>query len=184
MNDTGNSNHHLYLSLFISLFICMCLLETQQKGMIFPSAKAEDVISPSFQLIPYHSLLSAMFQPVSRQGRQFSSEEQFNSLYSSRRYNRRPPSRHQQRGYRKFYNRRKKPTHKRYSLPYRKFQKYYGRHPSGYRKPQNSFVPGDTNNQDNSEIYVDEPGPLSFRLGPFVFKQHKYPNPIAIPVYN
>ena len=34
------------------------------------------------------------------------------------------------------------------------------------------------------DFYItDEPGPLSFRLGPFNFHQYKYPNPIAIPLY-
>ena len=40
----------------------------------------------------------------------------------------------------------------------------------------------DTKTSDISYI-TDEPGPLSFRLGPFNFHQYKYPNPVAIPLH-
>jgi len=118
----------------------MCFIKTQHTEIIFPVATAQDAVTPSFQLIPYHSLLSAMFQPVSKQTRQERSLAHFNSLYSSRRY-RRPPPRHRG-GYRNFFNWRKRPERKRYPPRYRKYPKHYGRHTSSYRKPANSFVPG------------------------------------------
>lgn len=131
---------------FITCVTFLWLFESNSHYLMPVGVSAEDVTASPVRLIPYHSLLSSMFQPVSRRQGVFSSA--LNNIFPSRRYRRpvsryrRPPPRFQN-GLRRYKYQRNNPYRNRYpTRSFNKYKKNYGknRHPS--RKPQNSFVPG------------------------------------------
>ena len=127
--------------------ICMLAFQTNSKS---PNAVlAEDVTAAPVRLIPYHSLLSSMFQPVSKRRGQDLISTTINNIFPSRRYRRpvlrypRPPSRYHNNGPRRFKQERNWPERKRHpTTKFNKYTKNYGRNRHPFNKPQNSFVPG------------------------------------------
>ena len=135
-----------HYSVLITCVTFLWLFESNPHFLMPVAVSAEDVTASHVRLIPYHSLLSSMFQPVSRRQGVFSSA--LNNIFPSRRHRRpvsryrRPPSRFQN-GLRRFKYQRPNPYRNRYpTRSFNKYKKNYGknRHPS--RKPQNSFLPG------------------------------------------
>ena len=133
-------------SVFMMCVTFLWLFEANYQYFMSVAASAEDVTASPVRLIPYHSLLSSMFQPVSRRQGVFSSA--LNNIFPSRRHRKpiskyaRPPPRFEK-GLRRFRHQRPSPYRKRYpTRSFNKYKRHYGknRHPS--RKPQNSFVPG------------------------------------------
>ena len=134
------------ICLFLTYAICIWIFESNTKYFMPSVVSTEDVTTSSVRLIPYHSLLSSMFQPVSRRQGVFSSA--LNNILPSRRHRRpvsryrRPPSRFQNR-LRKFKYQRPNPYRNRYpTRSFNKYKKSYGRNRHPSRKPQNSFLPG------------------------------------------
>ena len=138
--------HKIYL--FLAYVICVWLFESNSKYVMPGVSSAEDVTTSSIRLIPYHSLLSSMFQPVSRRKGKGLFSDTLNNIFPSRRnrrpsvrYPRPPPKFHN--GIRRFKYQRPRPERNRY--PLRKtntYSKNFNKSRYPPRKPHNSFVPG------------------------------------------
>ena len=137
MRDSRNIKHHSRLLLNLIVYsIFIWTLDILSTDMVFIPTTAEDVTSPPFRLVPYHSILSAMFHPLPRRGRQDNIRSWFNNDHPARRHQR-PPSRYQDR-FRRLHNHRKIPGRRRYPSQY---TKYSGRPHFPIRKPPNAFSP-------------------------------------------
>ena len=142
MKKSNNLSRNLSILFLCGIFVWK--QETTNTNMIFSETKAEDVTSSPVRLMPYHSLLSAMFQPpVPKRGRQERSHSFFNQLPSRRH---RIPSYKYRGGLKQFYSSRKRPERRRRPLSYNKFTKHSRRPLISFSKPQNSFVPGGMKN--------------------------------------
>ena len=136
------------ISLFLTYAICIWIFESNTKYFMPSVVSTEDVTTSSVRLIPYHSLLSSMFQPVSRRRGKGLFSNALNNIFPSRRYRRptlrysRPPSRYYN-GIRRLRYGRPRPERLRQSTTsFNKFSKNYERNRYPQRKPHNSFVPG------------------------------------------
>ena len=106
----------------------------------FPEVMAQNDSPTPFRLVPYHSLLSAMFQPVSK--RRTLQNKSYDSFYDDNppRRLRGPYPRYDRRYYRK------RPISIRYSKTNNKWRKYPAHHKFSFRTTKKPFIPGGMEN--------------------------------------
>ena len=107
---------------------------------IFSEVIAQNDSPSPFRLVPYHSLLSAMFQPVSK--RRTLQSKSYDSFYDDNppRRLRGPYPRYDRRYYRK------RPIGIRYSKTNNKWRKYPTHHKFSFRTTKKPFIPGGIEN--------------------------------------
>ena len=136
------------ISLFLTYAICIWIFESNTKYFMPAVVSTEDVTTSSVRLIPYHSLLSSMFQPVSRRRGRGLFSNALNNIFPSRQYRRpalrypRPPPRFYNSIRRHKYQRPRPQRIRQSATSFNKFSKNYERNRHPPRKPHNSFVPG------------------------------------------
>ena len=136
------------ICLFLTYAICIWVFESNTKYFMPAVVSTEDVTTSSVRLIPYHSLLSSMFQPVSRRRGKGLFSNALNNIFPSKRYRRptlrysRPPSRYYNGIRRLRYGRPRLERLRQSTTSFNKFSKNYKRNRYPPRKEQNSFVPG------------------------------------------
>ena len=106
----------------------------------FPEVMAQNDSPTPFRLVPYHSLLSAMFQPVSK--RRTLQNKSYDSFYDDNppRRLRGPYPRYDRRYYRK------RPISIRYSKAHNKWRKYPTDHKFSFRTRKKPFIQGGMKN--------------------------------------
>ena len=67
MNNVKTQKYHLPLNVAVLILygVFICSWTPSPTNMAHATVESEEVTRPPFHLVPYHSLLSAMLQPVS-----------------------------------------------------------------------------------------------------------------------